>query len=91
MYVITNYTKQKARELNVTVTLSKHTNKKLDVYKNGRYIVSVGDTRYMDYPTFKIKYGALYADKKRRLYKMRHEKDRHRVGTAGYYADQLLW
>jgi hypothetical protein len=25
------------------------------------------------------------------LYKGRHEKDRHIVGSAGYYADKILW
>jgi hypothetical protein len=46
---------------------------------------------YNDYPTFIRKKGIEYADVRRRLYKMRHEKDRHERGTAGYYADKLLW
>jgi len=28
---------------------------------------------------------------KRAAYKKRHEKDRHRRGTPGFYADQILW
>jgi hypothetical protein len=46
---------------------------------------------YNDYPTFMKKYGKEVADEHRRRYKIRHAKDRKVVGTAGYYADQLLW
>jgi hypothetical protein len=35
--------------------------------------------------------GKEYADKRRKAYKTRHEKDRHERGTAGWFADQLLW
>jgi hypothetical protein len=31
------------------------------------------------------------AEKRRRLYKNRHESDRKKVGTNGYYADKILW
>jgi hypothetical protein len=43
------------------------------------------------YPTFMAEEGKEYADRRRKAYKMRHEKDRHVRGSAGYYADQLLW
>jgi hypothetical protein len=35
--------------------------------------------------------GKEFADEKRRLYKLRHAKDRVVRGTAGYYADKILW
>jgi hypothetical protein len=35
--------------------------------------------------------GKEYADKKRKAYKTRHEKDRHKRGSAGFYADKILW
>jgi hypothetical protein len=35
--------------------------------------------------------GKTFADEKRRLYKIRHAKDRVVRGTAGYYADKILW
>lgn len=54
-------------------------------------MASVGAIGYGDYPTFKALYGKEYADKRRKLYKMRHESDRHERGTAGFYADKLLW
>jgi len=57
----------------------------------GNYLVSIGALGYNDYPNFLKKYGKEYADKKRILYKKRHEKDRHKLGSAGYYADKILW
>lgn len=46
---------------------------------------------YMDYDLWLKAEGKEFADERRRLYKIRHEKDRHRKGTAGYYADKILW
>jgi hypothetical protein len=91
MYKITNYTKRQAKKLNVDVKPSTRKNKKLDVYKNGVYIVSVGDSRYSDYPTYIKTHGINYANERRRLYKARHEKTRGVVGSASWYADKLLW
>ena len=91
MYTITNYTKQKARRLGVQVKLSKNKKKKLDVFKNGKKIASIGARGYGDYPTFMKTKGAAYAKKRRMAYKQRHQKDRLRKNTNGYYADQLLW
>ena len=36
MYHITNYSKNKAKELNVIIKPSKNKNKKLDVFKDGK-------------------------------------------------------
>lgn len=90
-YVITNYTKEKAKKLGVTVKPSTNPKKKIDVYKNGEKICSVGSINYFDFPTYLKTKGLLYAENRRKLYKLRHEKDRHIVGSPGYYADQLLW
>ena len=79
------------RVVAVKVKPSKTKNKRIDVYKNGKKMVSVGGYGYDNYPTFMKTRGKTYANKKRRLYKLRHEKDRHVKGSAGYYADQLLW
>ena len=35
--------------------------------------------------------GKAYADERRRLYKIRHSKDRNVRGSDGFYADKLLW
>ena len=91
MYRITDYTKQKAKELNVNVKPSKNKNKKIDVYKNNKIIASVGAKGYYDYPNYIIKNGLEYADKKRNLYKIRHRNDRKIKNSNGYYADRLLW
>lgn len=90
-YNITEYTRRQARKHRVTIKHSKNPTKKIDVFKNGKRVASVGATGYGDYPTFWARYGKTFANKKRRLYKMRHQKDRTRRGTAGWYADKLLW
>ena len=74
----------RAKKLGVTVQPSKVKNKKLDVYKNGKKIASIGDIRYSDF--------LQHNDPKRRAnYKARHQSNRHRQGSAGYYADKILW
>jgi hypothetical protein len=90
-YTITKYSRTKAKKLGVTLKRSKNPAKKMDVFKNGKKIASIGATGYGDYPTFMRKEGAKSANANRKRYKIRHEKDRHRRGTPGYYADQLLW
>lgn len=91
MYQITNYTKQQAKLLGVQVKPSTTPNKKIDVFKNGDKIASVGAKGYMDYPSYIKSHGKEYADERRRLYKIRHSVDRKVRGSAGYYADRLLW
>ena len=92
MYFIKPYTYKKAKQLNVIVKPSTNKTKKIDVFdKYGNKITSIGARGYADYPTYLNMFGKAYADKRRKLYKIRHNKDRHIKGTAGYYADQLLW
>jgi len=76
MYKISLYTRKKAKKLNVIVLPSEKRNKKIDVYD------IYGNLRYC---------GKKIAEERRKAYKIRHEKDRHIKGSAGYYADQLLW
>jgi hypothetical protein len=97
MYRITDYTREKAKQLGVTVKASANSKKKIDVFdKNGNKLVSIGAYGMNDYPTYmrleaqgKVPKGT--ANTRRKLYKERHEKDRHIKGSAGYYADKLLW
>ena len=91
MYQILPYTYKKAKALGVSIKPSTNKTKKIDVFKKGRKMASVGGAGFGDYPTFMQKNGKSYAKRKRRLYKQRHEKNRHKKGSAGYYADQLLW
>ena len=91
MYNITRYTLNKAKQIGVKVKPSTNKTKKIDVYKKNKKIASVGANGMNDYPTYIKKYGKTYAKTRRRLYKMRHEKDRHTKWTNGWLADKLLW
>jgi hypothetical protein len=91
-YRITAYTKRQARKLGVTVKPSTVKGKKIDVdNKKGKKLASIGALGMMDYPNWIKERGKKYADGRRKSYKARHESDRHKVGSAGYYADKLLW
>jgi ornithine cyclodeaminase/alanine dehydrogenase-like protein (mu-crystallin family) len=88
-YQITDYTKNKAKEIDVEVKPSQNPKKKLDVFKDGELIASIGANKplMMDYPTYIIKKGKAYADKRRKLYHQRHQKD----SLGEYLALWLLW
>lgn len=90
-YKIKPYTFRQAKRLGVKVKPSKVKGKKIDVFKNDKKLVSVGAIGYKDYPTYMQTEGRKVANERRRLYKIRHAKDRKVKGSAGYYADQLLW
>jgi hypothetical protein len=91
MYRILPYTYKKAKELNVNVFPSENPKYKIDVYKDNKYICSIGSSGYKDFPTFLKENGLKYALRRRIFYKKRHERDRHTVGTRGWFADNLLW
>ena len=82
VYHITNYTYKKAKKLGYTVKPSTNKTKK---------IASVGANGMNDYPTYIQKNGLKYAKTRRRLYRIRHEKDRHKRLSNGWLADKLLW
>jgi hypothetical protein len=77
--------RRKASKIGVSVKPSTVKNKKLDVFdKNGKKLASIGHLDYEDFNT--------HGDEnRRRLYKIRHEKTRHKKGTPSYFADQILW
>jgi hypothetical protein len=90
-YHITKYTFNKAKKLGVTVKHSTNNTKKIDVFKNGKKIASVGARGMNDFPTYINKNGLNFAKTRRRLYRIRHQKDRHIKGSNGFLADKLLW
>jgi len=96
-YIISPYTKDQAKKLNVSVKTSEKEGKKIDVFdKNGEYLVSVGQRGFSDYPTYRFLeskgiYPRGHANKRRILYKKRHDRYRNLKGSASYYADKLLW
>jgi hypothetical protein len=87
VYVITDYTKRKAKEMGLTVAPSSKGFKKIDVFKNGVPIASIGDKRYLDYPNYIRLKGLVYANERRRLYHLRHTS----VGLGETLAKKLLW
>ena len=91
MYKIKKYSYDQAKKLNVSIKPSTNKNKKIDVYKNNKKIASIGDINYKDYPTYLNEKGKVFADERKKLYKKRHEKDRSKINTPGFYADKLLW
>lgn len=95
-YKILPYSKEQAKKLGVEIKPSSNSFKKIDVFKNGKKVASIGAKGMNDYPTYleKEKKGYFptgYAKNRRKLYKQRHEKDRLIVGSNGWYADKILW
>jgi hypothetical protein len=91
MYQITDYTIQRAKEYGVKVRPATNAKKKLDVFRDGKKIASIGATGYADYPTYTKERGKAYADERRRLYYIRHRKDIERVDSPGFWSAVLLW
>jgi hypothetical protein len=92
MYKITDRQAKNADRLKVIIRPSKNSKKKIDVYDlKGNKLVSIGAAGYMDYDLYIKNKGLAYANERRRLYKIRHSADRTKKGSAGYYADQILW
>ena len=87
-YKIQPYTLAQADKLGVKVKPSSQAGKKLDVFKGGEKIASIGASGMGDYPTYLKQQGKAFADERRRLYKIRHAKNK---GVAGQLADKLLW
>ena len=87
MYEISPYSYNKAKEPGVQIKPSTRLHKKIDVYKNGRYITSIGHDQYNDYPMY-MKQNKTLAETRRKLYHARHKNDK---GITGYYAKKFLW
>ena len=91
-YKIQPYSFIQAKNLKVIIKPSKHKNKKVDVYNsNGELLASVGHPAYSDYPTYVKDKGREYANERRRLYHLRTKKAAEKVGSAAYFALNILW
>ena len=91
-YEISPEAEKIAKKLGIKIRPSEKKNKKIDIYDaNNQYIMSIGDKRYNDYRSYIKLKGLEYADERRRLYKIRHNKSRNILGSPSYYADKLLW
>jgi len=73
-----------AKKIGVTIKASTVKNKKLDVFKDGKKVASIGDIRYEDFLTHND-------EKRKENYLKRHEKTRIKVGSPSYYAWKILW
>ena len=73
-----------AKKIGVTVKKSTRAGKKLDVFKDGKKVASIGDVNYKDF--------SVTGDKDRqRAYRSRFAKTMNKVGTPSYYASKILW
>ncbi len=91
MYTIKKYSYDQAKKLNVVIMPSKNKLKKIDVFDNkGVLLHSIGDINYFDYPTY-LQVDKALAKNRRKLYKIRHQADRKIKGSAGFFADKILW
>lgn len=90
-YKITAKIRANAKKIGVSVKPSMVKNKKLDVFKDGKKVASVGDIRYKDFHLYTKEKGKEFAEKRKKLYRMRHAKNIKVVGSKGYYANALLW
>ena len=96
-FEIRSHHKQQARRLGVSIAPSKTKGKKLDVFKNGKKVASIGAKGYWDYASYldaerKGKFPKGHADMKRKSYRARHSDERTQgKNTAGYLAYYILW
>jgi hypothetical protein len=87
MYPIKPYHVAQAKKLGVTIKPSTKGNFKLDVFKDDKYLTSIGHKDYKDYAIYLEERGEDYANERRRLYKLRHKKE----GIRGQLASAILW
>ena len=89
MYEIKQYSYKKAEELGLKIRPSTRKGKKIDVYKGDDYLTSIGSSNYKDFPTYLLENGEEYAEKRKRLYHIRHQKDL--THFRGFLSMYILW
>jgi hypothetical protein len=73
-YNITSHSKKQASKYGVIIRISTNPKKKIDVFdQKGKKLASIGDINYPDYGTYIETKGKIYADERRRLYRIRHK------------------
>lgn len=87
MYDILDYSYKQAKALGYVIKPSIKKNKKIDVFRDGVRIASIGDPKYSDFPHYILSHGQSYANKRRELYHQRHKKE----GLTGTLAKKILW
>jgi hypothetical protein len=89
MYSITPWTHRRARQLGLEVKPSRKQGTKIDVYRDGHLVGSVGAKGYGDYGTYLEDEGKEYAKERRRLYRKRHTEGKK--DSRSWLAYNLLW
>ena len=90
MYDISERTYEIAKKLNLTIKPSVNKNKKIDVYKNGEFIKSIGSINFNDYHIY-LKTDKDLAEKHRKSYIARHKKGIERGDLGEVLSLKLLW
>ena len=90
MYLIQPYSYKQAKRLGVLIRPSESSNKKIDVFKHGDKVASIGDVRYADYPQY-LKQDKGLAQERRRVYHARHRASGIKPNTPGWYSLNILW
>lgn len=88
-YTIKEIQRKRANYYGVEIKPSTRKGKKIDVFKNGVKIASIGATGYKDFATHLKERGKYYAENRRTLYLLRHAKDVKK--GAGLWAWRILW
>ena len=91
-YVILPESYKIANELDIDIKSSKNINKKIDVYKNDKFLFSIGNIKYSDYNYYIKNYGLDYANKRKILYYKRKKID-NKIdnNTRKYISSKILW
>ena len=87
MYEISPRTYKIAKQYGIEIEPSAKINKKIDVFKDGKYIASIGDSRYADFHIYVKEQGEAYANERARLYYLRHKN----ASLREQLAKLLLW
>ena len=87
MYEISKQTYKIAKQYGLDIYPSEKTHKKIDVFKDGKYLCSIGDNRYKDFHIYLKENGKAYAEERARLFYMRHKQDTLKIRLLKL----LLW
>ena len=90
-YKITSRQRSAAKRLGVQIKPSTVKGKKLDIFKNGNKLASIGALGMKDFDLWKKSDGIEKAKARQKAFKSRFQKQRTKVGSPAYYADQILW
>ena len=96
MYRVKSRQRDIAKQIGVVIRPSERANKKLDVYRDGFYVASIGDVRYNDYYDYlageqKGKENPGVAALRRNAYYARHQANLKIPYSPGWYSWKLLW